>query len=222
MKCIYCEKICGNTGALSVHQSYCKNNLNRQVSNSLKGRKSIRPVWNKGLSSNNDPRLIKMVEKMRGKKFGGCINHSKETKDRLSIVAIERGLGGYNPGSGRGKKGWYKGFFCDSSWELAYVIWCLDHNKDIKRNNKRRKYFWNGKDRNYVPDFIVDGIITEIKGYKTEQWIAKLEANPDVRVLYEKDLQPVLQYVTMKYGKDFTKLYGSATVLESGTVLKTV
>ena len=86
----------------------------------------------------------------------------------------------------------------------------------------RRKYFWNGKDRNYVPDFIVDGIITEIKGYKTEQWMAKLKDNPDVRVLYGEDLQPILQYVIMMYGKDFTKLYGSATVLESGTVLKTV
>lgn len=27
--------------------------------------------------------------------------------------------GGYRKGSGRGKKGRYKGYWCDSSWELA-------------------------------------------------------------------------------------------------------
>ena len=29
--------------------------------------------------------------------------------------------------TGKGKKGWYKGFFCSSTYELAYVIFCLDH-----------------------------------------------------------------------------------------------
>ena len=51
------------------------------------------------------------------------------------------------------------------------------------------------------------GTITEVKGFKTEQWLAKLEANPDVKVLYEKDLEPVLEYVKIKYGKDFISLY---------------
>lgn len=30
---------------------------------------------------------------------------------------------------------------------------------------------------------------------------------PDVSVLYEKDLDPVLKYVRNKYGKDFINLY---------------
>ena len=61
--------------------------------------------------------------------------------------------------------------------------------------------------KNYIPDFVVEGTITEVKGYKTEQWLAKLEANPNVQVLYEKDLEPVLEYVKNKYGKDFINLY---------------
>jgi len=207
-KCSHCSKICGNSGSLSVHTSYCKLNPTRLVSNSLKGRKLLRPIWNKGLSSETDPRLIKMVKKMKGKKFGGCLNHTKETKDRLSVIATNRGIGGYQQGSGRGKKGWYKDFFCDSSWELAYVIYSLDNAIDIKRNTEKRKYFWDGKEKNYIPDFIVEGTITEIKGYKTEQWLAKLEANPDVKVLYKTELQPILDYVIMKYGKDFIRLYG--------------
>jgi hypothetical protein len=28
-------------------------------------------------------------------------------------------VGGLREGSGRGKKGWYKGFYCRSTWELA-------------------------------------------------------------------------------------------------------
>ena len=130
-----------------------------------------------------------------------------ETKKRLSEVAKERNLGGYVKGSGRGKKGWYKGFFCDSSWELAYVVYCLEHNIDIKRNIEKRQYVWNDKVKNYIPDFIVQGNLIEVKGFKTEQWMAKLEANPDVRVLYEKDLEPILEYVKNKYGKNFTNLY---------------
>jgi len=37
--------------------------------------------------------------------------------------------------------------------------------------------------------------------------MAKLAANPDVNVLYEKDLVTVLEYVKDKYGKDFISLY---------------
>jgi len=38
------------------------------------------------------------------------------------------GKGGKRIGSGRGKSGWYKGYWCDSSWELAYVIYNIDHD----------------------------------------------------------------------------------------------
>jgi hypothetical protein len=65
--------------------------------------------------------------------------HTEQSKQRLSEVAKERKLGGYVKGSGRGKKGWYKGFFCDSSYELAYLIYCLDHQINIKRNTEKRK-----------------------------------------------------------------------------------
>ena len=105
------------------------------------------------------------------------------------------------------KKVGIKVFFCDSSWELAYVIYCLDHKIDIKRNTEKRTYEYNGKIKNYIPDFIVEGKLVEIKGYKTDEWLAKLSANPDVKVLYEKDLQPILDYVIMRYSKKFVELY---------------
>ena len=154
-----------------------------------KGKEGLQTAWNKGLTG------------LKG------TPHTEKTKKHLSEVAKRRKLGGYVRGSGRGKKGWYKGFFCDSSWELAYVVYCLEHNIDIERNTEKRKYIWQGKIKNYIPDFIVKDTIVEIKGYKTEEWLAKLKANPDVKVLYEKDLKSMLNYVVMKYDKDFIKLY---------------
>lgn len=75
--------------------------------------------------------------------------------------------GGRRIGSGRGKKGWYKGIYCDSSWELAYLVYYLDHGKNIKRCKEHREYIFNNEKHIYIPDFVTDEGIIEIKGYKT-------------------------------------------------------
>lgn len=189
-QCKYCDRIGKTYKSNGIHQSRCKDNPYKFSQTPWnKGKTGLQTAWNKGMTG------------LEG------TPHTEETKKRLSEVAKERKLGGYVRGSGRGKKGWYKGFFCDSSWELAYVVYCLDHNIDIKRNTEKRKYVCQGVVKNYIPDFIVEGTLTEVKGYKTEQWLAKMAANPDVRVLYEQDLVPVIEYVKNKYGKDFINLY---------------
>lgn len=139
---------------------------------------------------------------------------SKETKEKLSKIAKERNLGGYRKGSGRGKSGWYKNFFCDSSWELAYLIYHLDHNIEIKRNYERFEYIFEGKIKNYIPDFIVNNELIEIKGYNSSEWQVKLTTVRNIKVLYKNDIKPYLEYVTSKYGKNFIELYGK--VPESG------
>jgi hypothetical protein len=200
--CLHCQKTFSNKGGLGGHQPFCKSNpdrVQRTKSPNAHAKKGYTP-WNKGKEG---------LQTGWNKGMTGLEGtpHTVETKHRLSVVAKERKLGGYVQGSGRGKKGWYKSFFCDSSWELAYVVYCLEHNIDIKRNTEKRQYIWQGVIKNYIPDFIVQGAITEVKGYKTEQWMAKLAANPDVIVLYEKDLEIILEYVKNKYGKDFISLY---------------
>lgn len=116
-------------------------------------------------------------------------------------------LGGYREGSGRGKSGWYKGIYCSSTWELAYLIYYLDHNLRIERCKEKRSYIFEGKIHNYYPDFVTDNGIIEIKGYSTEQWQAKQEQNPDVITLYKNDMKPYLQYVHDKYTNDIVSLY---------------
>lgn len=202
MNCQYCERECENSNSYKQHSVRCKLNPNRivVVRSPNAGTKKGRVPWNKGKTG---------VQSAWNKGMVGVKGtpHTDLVKKRLSEVAKTRNLGGYVEGSGRGKKGSYHGIFCDSSWELAYVIYCLEHNIDIQRNTEIRKYIWEGKERNYIPDFIVDFQLIEIKGYNSPQWEAKLNSNPDVKVLYKDDLKEVFRYVKEKYGKDFIKLY---------------
>jgi len=116
--------------------------------------------------------------------------------------------GGYRDNSGTHKKGWYKGYFCMSSWELAWVIYQLDHNISFTRNTKGFTYNFKGKTKKYYPDFIVNGEYIEIKNYVTEQVNEKIKQFPyKLKMLYKNDLTDVFKYVEDKYGKDFIKLY---------------
>jgi hypothetical protein len=118
--------------------------------------------------------------------------------------------GGYRRGSGRGKGGWYQGIYCDSTWELAYVIWAKDNKKEIIRNKETFSYYFDGKDRKFLPDFVVDGDLIEIKGYKSKQWEAKISQFPQERkidVLYKKEMKPILEYAIEQHGETFYNLY---------------
>lgn len=115
--------------------------------------------------------------------------------------------GGYRKGAGHGKSGWYNGIYCDSSWELAFVIYHIDNGLNIKRCKERRKYTFNGKEHIYIPDFVTDNGIIEIKGYKTAQWLEKENQNPDIKVLYKDDIKFYIDYAVKHYGKNYIKLY---------------
>ena len=92
-------------------------------------------------------------------------------------------------------KGNYKGIHCDSSWELAYVVWCLDHNINIKRYSGFRTYIYNGKKHKYFPDFVIDEtVIIEVKGYLDEISKIKLEQNTDIKLLSKIDLILLYSY----------------------------
>ena len=117
----------------------------------------------------------------------------------------EKGLGGLRSGSGRGKKGWYKGYYCDSTWELAYVIYNLEHGIPFSRNTKSFDYVFNGENKKYYPDFLLEtGEYVEVKGYYTKQFSAKVSQFPKEfsLLIYDKSgIKPYLDYVVDKYGK---------------------
>lgn len=133
----------------------------------------------------------------------------KGRKDKLSINARNRNFGGYNPNSiKKHKQGNYKGIHCDSSWELAFVIYCLDHNIPIKRYKGYRLYIINGKTKKYYPDFIINNNeVIEIKGFMSEHDKMKMEQHKDIKFLFLSDLKEVFEYVHSQYGKNFIELY---------------
>jgi hypothetical protein len=108
--------------------------------------------------------------------------------------------GGYRKGSGRGKSGKYKGYWCDSTYELVWVIYHIDHGIKFERNEQKFKYKHKGKSKTYLPDFTKNGILYEVKGYKDDLTDLKLKSvNKPIRILYKEDIQHMFDYVHDKY-----------------------
>ena len=236
-KCEFCGRQFKNKGGYVTHVPYCFNNPNRTKRiASIHVHKRI-PSSNKGKILINNGLSNKYINKNQLQEYinnGWTIGANQNFKDKMKYVNVHRDnpgransieaeqerrrkisetmkknplAGGLREGSGRGKKGWYKGIFCDSSWELAFVIYHIDHNIPIKRCEEKRPYEYKGRIHYYIPDFIVDNKVIEIKGFNTEQWRVKMSNNKDVTVLYEKDMKQYFEYVENKYGKNYIKMY---------------
>ncbi len=133
---------------------------------------------------------------------------STECRDKWLKENVYPKSGGYRKGSGRGKHGWYNGVYCDSSYELAYLIYSLDHNIDIKRCKTGYEYLISGKKHVYYPDFIVNGIIIEVKGYYTKSVDIKSTAiTQPYKILYKKDIQKHIDYVCSTYNVTEKTIY---------------
>lgn len=176
--------------------------------------------WNKGLTKETDIRIRNSSLKisqvlMDGFKSGRLKPQkwSKQVRKKQSEIAKKRGIGGYHRHGGRGIRGWYKGIWCDSSWELAWVIYSLEHNLTFTRCKERFEYEYKNKKHTYNPDFILEnGEYIEIKGWSCNNWKAKVEQFPKEKILHilmKEQMIPILKYVKDKYGNKFTDLYES-------------
>ena len=139
-----------------------------------------------------------------------CSKTCKSTLLGLKVkVAVKQHGGNFN-NTRNAKYGTYKGIQCDSSYELAYLIYCLDHNISIIRNTQGFQYTYNNQIHTYYPDFIVDGVYVEIKNYWSEQVQAKIDALPEsikYTIIYKDQIKKYINYCKATYGKDFTLLY---------------
>ena len=114
--------------------------------------------------------------------------------------------GGLRLGSGRAKTGWYNGIYCGSTYELAFLIWHLDNNIQIKRCDKIFEYEYEGKNRKYFPDFEIGDQIYEIKGRLQEIDLIKIKsANA---ILIDKDkMDFYVDYVAKKHNINKRQLF---------------
>jgi hypothetical protein len=138
----------------------------------------------------------------------GVITHNKNRKRKYHKDCWLKCSGGVKKGSSRGKSGWYKGYWCDSSYELAFLIFCLENSIEIERNKKGFYYLYEGKESKFYPDFIVDGKYIEIKNFISDLTDAKIEYFPyKIDVIYKDGIGKYLEYAKNKYGKNFISLY---------------
>lgn len=216
--CVFCGKLCTSRNSLINHERLCKLNPNAQVPSSLGKKRSV-PAWNKGLTKETDERIVKQTinaaigyKKWREENPDYIWSSSGCLEDPVAEAARRKKIsesmkknpeaGGRRHGSGRGKKGWYKGFFCDSTYELAYIIYNLDHNIDFKKCERIYTYTYKGETHKYYPDFeLPDGSLVETKGYHSEVVDIKTASVTDrpIKVLFEKDLQYAFDWVKQNY-----------------------
>ncbi len=196
----YCSRSCANSRVLT-------DEIKQKISNSVKTLVDTNPELFKFYTTYICKNCSKEFKMSDNRNITGRTYCSMECKQQWLNNNWKTKLGGYRKGSGHGKSGWYKGIYCDSSWELAFVIYHLDNSLYIERCKEHRKYMFEGKEHIYIPDFVTDEGIIEIKGYRTKQWDIKELNNPDIKVLYKNDIKFYLEYVENKYGKDYIKLY---------------
>lgn len=109
---------------------------------------------------------------------------------------------------GGGYKGIYKGIHCDSSYELVFLIYHLDHNIPISRSTNIYSYEYKNKIGKYIPDFIVNELEYEIKGFMTNRSKAKLSQNSHIILIDKLNIKSYIKYVKQIYKiKDFRELY---------------
>lgn len=205
-KCCFCDRTFSRLPHLHNHESKCKNNPGR-ISGNYKS-------WNKGLTKETNETIKRCAEEISNRisngQAVGCFGlrgtDNPSTRPEVKAKVSKTMLGNHNNDpskTGRGKKGWYKGFFCSSTYELAFIIYCLDKGIQVKKCSYVYDYEYEGKKHKYYPDFIVNNTIIEIKGFYTDKVRVKTESVKDrpIVVLYKKDLIEVFEYIESTYNK---------------------
>jgi hypothetical protein len=192
----YCNRSCANK---RVWNNEHKTKLSETCKNSKK-------VINANRKIGDERKKLTKIIKGECLYCGGEINKSKKYHKECWLKCS----GGLKEGSSRGKSGWYKGYWCDSSYELAWIIYQIDNNQKFERNKKGFDYTYLNKTHKFYPDFLLpDNSYVEIKNYKSELTDSKVNQFPhNIKVIYKEEMkEKYLPYVISKYGKNFISLY---------------
>jgi hypothetical protein len=151
--------------------------------------------WNKGLKISEETKE-KIACALRGKPWKTKdpdteINRRKKISEKMKN---NPNAGGYREGSGVGKGGWYDSeiagrVYLDSSFEKR-VAQCFDkHQLRWERNKEKFPYEYNGKSHYYTPDFVVNGMFVEVKGWISDKDLAKWKHFPfNLNILTEVEI----------------------------------
>ena len=201
------KKFCSN----SCRATYKNKGRNRtektktKISNSLSDRK-LSDKHKENIAKSNRKRAYKTYSR-KSKICPNCdkIFETTTSRDRIYCSwkcysdsdksAIDySNCGGRRRGSGISKGCWYESpiageVWLDSSYELAYAKWLDENDVKWERNTESFCYIYNGKEKEYIPDFRVEDSYVETKGFKTDLDESKWSQFPhELEVLYKEDL----------------------------------
>lgn len=228
--CPKCGRLVGAT-AFNRHYKACVNGYKVRYSGQPKDEHGKTQVWYDSMKNKAKPKKQEFVCEFCGKVWettkSNYANHIKywceknpnkqiahhrlteEGRKRLSEIAKRRGIGGFvsNSKGGKEKKGYYKGLYCMSSCELAFVVYNLDKGEVVEQCKEHFDYEMNGEKHSYTPDFKIGDIYYEIKGWHRPDTDFKVDAFPKDKtlVLLEGRVQNeiYIKYAKEKYGTKF-------------------
>lgn len=203
-KCQHCGLILQSKGKLQKHIH--DNHINVDENG-----KTI--VWNKGLTKETSDIIAKSAKTLRDGYKNKRIKPSflgrhltKEHKDKIIATYIQNR-------TNNKYRGTYKGIYFQYSFELAWIVWNLEHGIKFFRCEETFQY-WDSKlqkERTYYPDFVLeDGTIVEIKGRIISSTLDKQKAMIEVYhkkylLLTQDKIQHCIDYCKEKYGNDFVQ-----------------
>lgn len=214
--CKYCGKVCKNLNSLHSHERLCQKNPDKATSNFVKHNQTVGP-WNKGLTAKTDERIAKNAQSLHEQYAkGNIIAHASpmldprvRAKHKLKMQEVYRNR--IPHAHARSKHGYYKGIWFESSWELMFIVYCLDNNIQFERNHTAFDYKYDNSIKAYFPDFylLATDEYVEIKGVKTEKDEAKWKQFPKkLLIIDEKSLEfkKIRQYIIKQYSKNYYKV----------------
>ena len=162
----------------------------------------------------------------------GCIpaQHPEVKKHRaetsMKIYGCENPMQNHDVRLKQQQKYKFQNVAFDSAPELAFYIWLSDNNIKFEyQPNITFEYEFEGKKHFYMPDFLVEDQLVELKGnhFLNEDgtWRNPYDSSQDglfeakhqcliknnVKILYSDDYKKYLDYIDDKYGKEYLKSF---------------
>lgn len=105
------------------------------------------------------------------------------------------------PHGQQGIKGFADGERFDSYAEFAFYLFNKDNGSVVIRNHTDNFPYTdeNGKLRKFYPDFIVNGLYYEIKGFLRPTDQCKMDQNPQVTFVFGDDIKPMIQWLNQHH-----------------------
>ena len=208
----FCSPSCAHTQTHSKETKLkislnMKNSINYNfMVESIRKRQPPKILWKCPVCDNE---ILLIPSEAKQRKYCSTLCYKQDHEGDKKYCTLYR-PGPENKGGRNSHKGYYKGIWCDSTFELVWVIYNLEHNIPFERNIDAFQYIAaDGKSHNYYPDFkLSDNHYVETKNYLKDNDQYKINQFPHtLTILFEKDLKTQFDYVYQKYGKNLISLY---------------